>query len=68
MFDRAGWCDCANEKISSGCGLQAAFFAYWNHEMRDTSRVEIVSDGAQKIPPQREGLAEIQAFEHFQAT
>ena len=26
-----------------------------------------MSDGIQKIPPQREGLAEIQAFEQFQA-
>ena len=26
-----------------------------------------VSDGVQKIPPQREGLVEIQAFEQFQA-
>ena len=54
-------------KLSSGCGLQAAYFAYWNHETGYRGRVEIVSDWVQKIPPQREGLAEIQAFEQFQA-
>ena len=52
-------------KISSGCGLQAAFLII--ETMKWGVEVQIVGDGVQKIPPQREGSAEIQAFEQFQA-
>ena len=54
--------------ISSGCGLQAAFLLIATMKLGAESAIAIwiVSNGVQTIPPQREGLAEIQAFEQFQ--